>query len=209
MRLARTCCAALLLIFASSVLASADEGPTFAGPLTQTEQQFVQSVRRDLLGRFPHVSDAVHAGYVQYTAADSSGGINYANQKWSSDPTHPSQLWYDRSGNLLGADFSVLRPNEQARPQLWGIDPGRWIELEGHVHYVSRDGSGALKYDQWIWNRDWVSAGGSLTSPSAVTLVKLGRVKSASNVVTVFEFPTIWDLVVWVAPNHKNPFSWD
>jgi hypothetical protein len=199
----------VLLIVAAPARVRADEGPTYAGPLNAEEQQFVQSVQRDLLNRFPHASDAVLAGYVQYTGVDSSGGINYANQHWSSDPAHPSQLWYDRKGNLLGADFSVLRPNNEGRPRVWGIDPGRWVELDGHVHYVTRDAGGALKYDQWVWNQVWVAAGGSLTSPSAVTLVKLGRVKSASDVVTVFEFPTIWDLVVWVVPHKSGPFSWD
>ncbi len=118
------------------------------------------------------------------------------------------RLWYDKNGNLLGADFSVLRPNNEPRPQQWGIDPGRWVELNGHVHYVTKDASGDPKYDQWVWNQQWVAAGGSLTSPSADTLVKLGRVKSAGDVVTVFEFPTIWDLTVWLVP-HPNPFSWD
>ncbi|HLI96849.1 MAG TPA: hypothetical protein VKT72_12280 [Candidatus Baltobacteraceae bacterium] len=208
MQFVRACCTALVLLFATSVVALADEGPTFTGPPTLSEQQFVQSVQQDLLRRFPHVADAVRAGYVRYTAADESGAISYANQQWSSDQSHPSQLWYDKNGNLLGADFSVLRPNNEPRPQQWGIDPGRWVELNGHVHYVTRDGSGALKYDQWVWNQQWVAAGGSLTAPTAATLVKLGRVTSANDVVTVFEFPTIWDLTVWVVP-HPNPFSWD
>lgn len=208
MQLVRAFCTALVLLFAASVVALADEGPTFTGAPTLSEQQFVQSVQQDLLRRFPHVADAVRAGYVRYTAADESGAISYANQQWSSDQSHPSQLWYDKNGNLLGADFSVLRPNNEPRPQQWGIDPGRWVELNGHVHYVTRDGSGALKYDQWVWNQQWVAAGGSLTAPTAATLVKLGRVTSANDVVTVFEFPTIWDLTVWVVP-HPNPFSWD
>jgi hypothetical protein len=189
--------------------ALADEGPTFTGPASPAEQQFAQSVQQDLLDRYPHVADAEKAGYVRYTGVDETGGINYANQHWNADPTHPSQLWYDKSGNLLGADFSVPRPNNEPRPQQWNIDPGRWVELEGHVHYVTRDASGAMKYDQWVWNRDWVAAGGSLTAPSADTLVKLGRVASASDVVTIFEFPTQWDLVVWVVRNPNGPFSWD
>ncbi len=209
MRYFRTCCAALLLLFAGGAIALADEGPSFTGPPTVSEYQFVQSVQRDLTSRFAHVADAVRAGYVRYTGVDDSGAISYANQQWSSDPTHPSQLWYDRSGNVLGADFSVLRPNNEPRPKLWGVNPGRWVELNGHVHYVKRDASGALKYDQWVWNQDWVAAGGSLTSPSAATLVKLGHVKSPNDLVTLFEFPTIWDLTVWVVPHAAGPFSWD
>jgi hypothetical protein len=165
-------------------------------------------VQQNLADKYPHASDAMKAGYVRYTGIDDTGAISYANQHWVSDPTHPSQLWYDRNGNLLGADFSVPRPNGQARPAMWGIDPGRWVEFDGHIHYVTKDGSGAMKYDQWVWNKDWVAAGGSLTNPSADTLVKIGRVKNASDVVTVFEFPTIWDLVVWVKPNPNGAFAW-
>lgn len=56
------------------------------------------------MARFPHASDAEKAGYVRYTNEDNTGSISYANFSWTSDPTHPSQLWYDKSGNLLGAD---------------------------------------------------------------------------------------------------------
>jgi hypothetical protein len=186
----------------------ADEAPTFTGPLSPSETQFVASVQRDLMARYPHVSDAVKAGYVRYTGVDDTGAISYANQQWTSDPTHPSQLWYDTSGNLLGADFSVPRPNNEPRPQLWGINPGRWYELNGHVHYVIKDPStGKTIYDQWIWNGDFVNAGGSLSKPSADTVVKLGRVPSANYITTIFEFPTIWDLIVWVTPR-PNPFHW-
>jgi hypothetical protein len=199
--------AALLCTFAIS---RADEAPTLTGPLTPSEAQFVASVQHDLTARFPHVGDAIKAGYVRYTGVDDTGAISYANTaNWKSDPTHPSQLWYDASGNLLGADFSVPRPNGEARPQLWGVDPGRWYEFNGHVHYVIRDpSSGKMVYDQWVWNKDFVAAGGNLNKPSAQTLVDLGRVPSANYIVTIFEFPTIWDLIVWVTPHAAGPFHW-
>jgi hypothetical protein len=209
MKLIQVCCVAALLVAGGQLMAHADEGPTVTGPPNAAEKQFVQSVTQDLMNRFPRVSDAVRAGYVRYTGVDDSGAISYANQQWSSDPTHPSQLWYDRSGNLLGADFSALRPNGEPRPVLWNVDPGRWVELNGHIHYVTRQPDGSLKYDQWVWNQQWLAAGGSLAHPSAATLVRLGRVKSASDVTTIFEFPTIWDLTVWVVPHGSNPFSWD
>jgi hypothetical protein len=192
----------------SGASARADEAPTYTGPLAPSEAQFVASVRSDLLARFPHASDAEKAGYVRYTGVDDTGAISYANQQWTSDPTHPSQLWYDQSGNLMGADFSVPRPNQEARPQLWGINPGRWYEFNGHVHFVIKLPSGKMLYDQWIWNNDFVAAGGSLTKPSAETIVKLGRVPSADYVTTIFEFPTIWDLIVWVKPHAAGPFHW-
>ena len=189
--------------------ARADEGPTYTGPLSATETQFVQSVLRDLIARFPRVSDAEKAGYVRYTGVDNTGAISYANRQWTSDPSHPSQLWYDTDGNLLGADFSVPRPNNEPRPQLWGINPGRWYEFNGHVHYVIKvPDTGKMVYDQWIWNSDFVSAGGNLAKPSADTVVQVGRVPSANYIATIFEFPTIWDLIVWVKPHAAGTFLW-
>ena len=125
-----------------------------------------------------------------YTGIDDTGAISYADRRWNSDPTHPSQLWYDVSGNLMGADFSVPRPHQEARPVVWGIDPGRWYEFNGHVHYTIVDPSSKKTiYDQWVWNDDFTAAGGSLGDPSAETLVKLGRIPSATDVGTIFEFP--------------------
>ena len=205
----RFAAAAFAAVCVFSTIARADEGPTNTGPMTLSETQFAQSVQQDLTRRYSNVSDAQKAGYVRYTAPDESGAISYANKQWTSDQSHPSQLWYDKDGNLLGADFSVLRPNGEPRPQLWGVDPGRWVELNGHIHYVTKDASGAMKYDQWVWNKDFVAAGGSLSTPSADTLAKMGKVKNASDVTTIFEFPTIWDLIVWVKPNPKGAFAWD
>jgi hypothetical protein len=190
-------------------IARADEGPTYDGPISPPEAQFIQSMQDDLYKRFSHASDAIKAGYVRYTGIDETGAISYANRQWVSDPTHPSQLWYDKDGNLLGADFSVPRPNGEPRPHLWGIDPGRWVEFNGHVHYVLKDpANGALSYDHWIWNQDFVAAGGSLDNPSADTVVKLGKASNAADVVTIFEFPTIWDLIVWVKTNPDGAFAY-
>lgn len=201
--------AVLTAACACSAIARADEGPTYTGPISLSENQFIQSIQSNLMSRFPHASDAIHAGYVRYTGEDDTGAISYANQQWVSDPTHPSQLWYDKNGDLLGADFSVPRPNGEPRPNLWGINPGRWVEFNGHVHYVLRDpATGALSYDHWIWNSDFVAAGGTLTNPSPDIVVKLGKANSAADVVTIFEFPTIWDLIVWVRPNPNGAFAW-
>jgi hypothetical protein len=200
---------AMLGALAIAAPVRADETPTCKGPLSASEAAFVQNVTHDLAARFPHAGDAVAAGYVRYTAPDDTGAISYANKQWNSDPTHPSQLWYDVDGNLMGADFSVPRPNGEPRPNLWGIDPCRWFEFNGHVHYVIRDPStGKMAYDQWIWNNDFVAAGGSLSNPSAETVVKIGRVPSANYISTIFEFPTIWDLIVWVKPHTPNQLFW-
>jgi hypothetical protein len=197
-----------VFVFPPSV--RADEGPSYAGPLTPQEQQFIATVKSDLMRRYPHVIDAEKAGYVRYTEVDDTGAISYANKQWaSSDPQHPSQLWYDVSGTLMGADFSVLRPHNEPRPTLWGVNPGRWYEFNGHVHYVVKDpNSGKMFYNKWVWNDDFTAAGGNVTNPSAATLVELGQVPATSAVPTIFEMPTIWDLVVWLRPHAVGPFRW-
>jgi hypothetical protein len=189
--------------------ANADEEPTNNGPLTQSEQQFIASVKADLMRRFPHASDAEKAGYVRYTGVDDTGAISYENNHWNSDPTHPSQLWYDVSGNLMGADFSVPRPHGEGRPSVWGVDPGRWDEEDGHVHFVVKNpDTGKMLYGLWIWNADFAANGGDVNDPSAETLVKIGRVPSVSSVQTIFEYPTQWDLIVWLRPHSTGLFHW-
>lgn len=201
--------ALLAAFFALALPAGADENQTFTGPLSPAEQQFVQSAQKDLMARFPHASDAEKAGYVRYTTPDETGAISYANpQSWNSDPTHPSQLWYNANGDLMGADFAVPRPNNEPRPQLWGINPGRWYEFNGHVHYVVKMPDGKMLYDQWTWNNNFTGAGGDINKPSAQTLVKLGKVPSADYVSTIFEFPTQWDLIVWLTPHPAGTFHW-
>ena len=202
--------AALLAVFCARAFAPAlaDQDATDFGPLSPSEEQFVASVKADLFARYPHAGDAEKAGYVRYTSPDDTGAISYANRKWSSDPTHPSQLWYDASGNLMGADFSQLRPNNEPRPQLWGVNPGRWYQFNGHVHYVVKEASGKILYDQWLWNADFVSLGGDLNAPSADIIVKAGKVPSADMIQTIFDFPTQWDLIVWLVPHREGAFHW-
>lgn len=197
------------VFFACASIASADETPTCKGPLDPSEASFVASATKNLTSQYPHVADAEKAGYVRYTNPDDTGAISYANQKWNADPTHPSQLWYDAGGNLLGADFSVPRPNNEPRPNLWGIQPCRWFEFTGHVHYVVKDPkTQKMGYDLWIWNNDFTAAGGDLSHPSALTLVKAGRIPDANMVTTIFDFPTQWDLIVWTQPHSPNALFW-
>jgi hypothetical protein len=93
-------------------------------------------------------------------------------------------------------------------PKLWGINPGRWWEFDRHLHWVTRDSAtGKVTYDLYMPDDVWLNAGGSLTDPQAATLVKLGKVKTASDVVTVFNFPEIWDLIVWVKPDPDGAFA--
>jgi hypothetical protein len=199
----------LLLAVALPAPALADQQPTFTGPMSASEQSFAKAIASDLMVRFPTAADAERAGYVRYTGEDDTGAISYANMHWqSSDIRHPSQLWYDKSGNLLGADYSVLVSGSPNRPQLWGINPGRWYEFSGHVHWVTKDPAGAMTYDQWAWDRKFVEAGGDPEHPAAATLVAMKKVSDASQVVTIFHFPAIWDLIVWVMPNPSGAFAY-
>lgn len=190
-----------------TVNALADQAPSYNGPLSASEKQFVASIQADLMKRFPTAADAEKAGYVRYTNADNTGAISYANMQWqSADIRHPSQLWYDKNGKLLGADFSV--PTDSAtRPALFGVNPGRWYEFDDHVHWVGRDASGNPTYDNYVMANKFKAAGGDPAHPTAADLVHMRKVASASDVVTVFDMPRIWDLIVWVTPNPNGAFA--
>lgn len=205
---------AFALVFALGSVAFANENPgfqkpTYFGAESPSEFAFAAAVQADIGRRFPTAADAERAGYVRYTSEDDTGAISYANKRWeSSDPKHPSQLWYDKNGKILGADFSRLKTSDSP-PKLWGVNPGRWWEFDRHMHYVTRDPqTGKITYDLYEADDDWLSAGGSLTDPRPETLVKMGRVKQASDVVTLFNFPAVWDLMVWVRPNPNGAFAY-
>jgi hypothetical protein len=96
--------------------------------LSASENAFVSEISSYLMAHYPTAADAVRASYIRYTAEDETGAISYANLHWqSTDTRHPSQLWYDKNGRLLGADYSVLLSGSATRPQLWGVNPGRWV----------------------------------------------------------------------------------
>jgi hypothetical protein len=202
----------VVLVLAAGLAASADQGyltPIYRGPMTPTEQAFVKSIQADLMKRFPTAADAEKAGYVRYTSEDDTGAISYANPTLfaTPDPQHPSQLWYDKNGNLLGADFSVLK-KDNTRATIFGVNPGRDWEFDGHIHYVLRDSDGKMLYDKWVWEDAYKTAGGDVTHPAAAVLVKMGKADNPSQVVTVFDFPSIWDLIVWVKPNPSGAFAY-
>jgi len=197
------------IVLLSQTIASADQRPSYKGPLSASEQQFVKSIQADLMKRFPTAKDAEKAGYFRYTNPDDTGSISYANLHWdSADPQHPSQLWYDKYGKLMGADFSVLKTSS-ARPHWFGINPGRWYQFDDHVHYVLPDPkSGKSQYDLYIMAPKYRASGGNPQSPTAKELVSMHKAPSASSVQHVFDMPTIWDLIVWVRPNPLGAFSY-
>jgi hypothetical protein len=202
----RTFVLAVVLAAGATTLALADQSPSYNGALSAREAAFVSSIQKDLMARYPTAADAVRAGYIRYTYADSTGAISYANLHWQSpDAQHPSQLWYDKAGHLLGADYSVLVANSKTRPSIMGCNPGRDYEFDDHIHYVLTSGH---QYDNWVLSSDWhPKSGDSTAHATAADLVQIGKVKSASQVATVFDFPSIWDLIVWVKPNPKGAFA--
>jgi hypothetical protein len=204
----RTIVAALLL-GALPTLAQAQTSPAPAASLSPVpsagEQPFVAQATKDLEAKYPTAADAEKAGYIRYTNEDKSGSISYADLKWtSSDVDHPSQLWYDVNGRLLGADYSV--PYGTERPNLFGMDPARWGEFHAHVHYglVAPDGTIAFGA---TGGKKFTSTGGDLANPTPAQLVAAGIAKSPSDVKFVFAFPHIWDLEVWVLPNANGAFA--
>jgi hypothetical protein len=193
------------LVTSSSVFAA--DSPKLSPKPQGAEVQFVDGIQKDLTARFATPKDAEAAGYFHYTNEDDTGAISYANLQWTSaDPQHPSQLWYDVNGNLLGADFS--QPNSVTPPKLWGVLPGRWLRFRHpHVHYILAVAGGPMKYGLATSGKKFTAAGGNLDSPQAATIVKLGLAKSAVAVRKVFTFPALWDLIVWVKANPDGAFA--
>jgi hypothetical protein len=190
------------LSFSSCVGLAAD---TPAPKPQGAEVAFVSGIQNDLNARFATTSQAQAAGYFRYTNEDKTGSISYANLQWtSSDPQHPSQLWYSADGKLLGADFS--QPYVAGtKPNLWGVNSDRWGRFGKHIHWViNADGKetyGATSAAKWT------AAGGDADNPQAATVVALGKAKNAAQVTHVFVFPAIWDLEVWVLPNPNGAFA--
>ncbi len=123
----------------------------------------------------------------------------------SVDANHPSQVWYDTSGRLIGVDYSILQGDTTQPPSLWGINPARWSVIHAHIHYGLRTSDG-IKYGGMATKR-FSEAGGSISSPTKQTLVDMGIAKSADEVAFVFLFPAIWDVNFWVIPNPNGEFA--
>ena len=197
-----TALVAMVLLTTASVFAAPKLSPKAQGP----EIAFIRSIQKDLNARFATPAQAEKAGYFRYTNEDNTGAISYANLQWqSSDPQHPSQLWYDVHGNLLGADFSILRHASTKAPSLWGVNPARWEKIPAHVHWVLVGPNDA--YGHATSTKKFAAAGGNLANPQAATVVKLGKVKNAAQVRYVFLLPAIWDIDVWVKHNPNGAFA--
>ena len=197
---------ALLAVLAFAMMAPAlAQDATPAPPANAAEAAFVAKIQADLTKRFPTAAAAEHAGYLRFGDEDDTGSISYANREWTSaDAAHPSQLWYDVNGRLLGADYSV--PYGTERPNLFGMDPARWGEFHAHVHYGLVAPDGTLAFGA-TGGKKFTSTGGDLANPTPAQLVAAGIAKSPSDVKFVFAFPHIWDLEVWVLPNANGAFA--
>jgi len=181
-----------------------------AGAPTAAEAPFVAKITADLNARFATPADAEKAGYVRYTDEDETGAISYANREWDSvDAAHPSQLWYDAKGRLIGADYSVTKAKSPEAPAaMFGLAKARWQDFPAHVHYVLAGANGTATYGATS-TKKIVAAGGSADAPTAKALVDAGIAKKASDVKTVFLFPSLWDVGIWLVPNPKGVFSDD
>jgi hypothetical protein len=180
---------------------------TLSGQPTAAEAPFVKKVSTDLNARFATVAAAEKAGYLRFTDEDDTGAISYANRHWTSvDPAHPSQLWYDVNGRLLGADYSALQANSPAAPHRFGIEPARWFKLGKHIHYGLVGPGGTTTYGA-VSPRRLIEVKGNPDRPTPQSLVAAGVAKSAADVRFVFLFPAIWDVTVWVIPNRDGAFA--
>ena len=196
--------ASLIVFFgAFSVACAADK---LSGIPTASEVPFVAKVSADLSSRFPTPDSARRAGYVRFTDEDNTGSISYANNHWTSvDEAHPSQLWYDVNGRLLGADFSVLQADSPEAPQKWGVDPRRWTKFPAHLHYGLVGPNGTTIYSGMRMSR--MPAEATPEHPTPDLLVAAGVAKNVADVRFVFLFAAIWDLQVWVLPNSNGAFA--
>jgi hypothetical protein len=199
--------AVLLLAHALPAGAQATPQPTPA-TLSASESKAVAEIAATLNRRYPTPAAAEKAGYVRYTNEDDTGAISYADRQWeSTSQERPSQLWYDVNGRLLGADYSVLVADHPTPPSLFGIAPSRFSEFRAHIHYVVRNPDGSLTYGRAVGAKKYAAAGLDAQHPTAAGLVKVGAVDSPERVATVFLFPHIWDVTIWVLPNPDGAFA--
>jgi hypothetical protein len=199
--------AAISLCAASSNAASKPPAPP--NTPTAAELPFVTRATAELQKLYGTTALAAKAGYFRYNNEDSTGAISWVNPKhFTSDETHPSQIWYDVKGNLIGVDYSV--PKTSTPPKMWGIIPARWFEFEPHVHYgvavKALGASSSLKFG-YILDTTIKKNGGTAASPTPADVVKAGKAKSASDVRFVIHFPDMWDLEFWLVPNPSGVFA--
>jgi hypothetical protein len=205
--------AALIALVPSGTFAAESAAPTPAPSPNVAEASFLATIMRDLPARYPTPEKAIAAGYVRFTNEDDTGAISYVNVKaWNTtDPDVPAQLWYDVKGRLIGADYSVRIADAPNGPALFGIDPKRFQRFGAHIHYVTcesmHSGPGPMcTYGKAVGAKKYATVG-DIEHPTAQGLVQLGVVKDAAAVKTVFLFPAIYDVSIWVVKNPLGQFA--
>ena len=200
--------AACLSLAALSPLAS-NAAATKAPPDTPTaaEQPFVTRATMELQKMYGTTTQASAAGYFRYNNEDRTGAISWVNTKyWYSDETHPSQLWYDVKGRLIGVDYGAAWTDAKHPPSKWGIIPARWFEFAAHTHFGLMEPDATLKFGG-MENGDIKKVGGDPDSPTAADIVKTGKALSTAQVAFVFPFRHVWDLEFWLIPNPSGAFA--
>ena len=178
-------------------------------PMTATERSFYLLASSRLAKLYPKPAAAEKAGWIRFNNADRTGAISYVNPAYfdSPDAQHPQQLWYDVHGRLLGADFSQLVATHPNGPTLAGISPARFGKVPLHIHYVAKRADGTLDYGLFVRASEFTAAGLDPTKARAADLVKLGKVKAASDVAFVFSDLNNYDATMWLIPNPAGQFA--
>jgi hypothetical protein len=214
MKLCRIALACLLVIAPCRAAIAADgppPAPTSAPAPSAAEAVFLATIMRDLPRRFPTTQSAIAAGYERFTNEDETGAISYVNiAHWNStDPDVPAQLWYDVRGRLIGADYSVRKDDSPQGPSLFGIDRSRFSTVGAHIHFVTckdtATQSGCV-YGKAVGMKKYATVGDA-AHPTAQGLVTLGIVANAASVKTVFLYPNIYDVSVWIVKNPLGQFA--
>jgi hypothetical protein len=194
--------------------ASARPAATPAPPPSASEAAFLRQIMTLLPQLYPTPAAATTAGYVRYTNEDRTGAISYVNPKYwnSTEANHPSQLWYDVNGRLLGADYSIPFSDAANGPTaLLGISPSRFHRVPPHVHYVvCANGGTSCTYGRAIATARYAAANDNdFAHPTAAGLVRAGApgVTNAADVKDVILFPGFYDVSVWVLPNPLGQFA--
>ena len=180
---------------------------TAAKRVSTGEQQFINSVTRDLQGRLGTTAQAQSAGYFRYTVAVKNVTSWVNPNYWKSDAEHPSELLYTANDKLLAAYFSIPRAESGTKPDLWGMSPSRWTASQQHVHFGVKTPSGI--HFGFASPARLTQVGGSVTNPVPQDVVKLGNAKSVSDVAFVFHYPASYVVRMWVVPNSLGPFAAD
>lgn len=179
----------------------------YAAPLTPAEQTFYERASAALQRLYSTPAAAERAGWFRYNNEDRTGAISYVNTGYATttDMEHPYQLWYDANGRLIGADFSQPLASFP-EPTLFGLQKLRFRRVALHVHFVTKQPDGTMRYGLAVSAADFRAAGLDPLKPTADDLVKLGKVPSAGIVAHVFPIVENWDAQMWLIPNPAGQF---